>query len=58
MKKFLFSAAMLLVGVTFADAQLKLQPNNVDEILKAMTLEEKATLVVARRNLTMAGFLA
>ncbi len=29
-----------------ANAQLKLQPNNVDEIVKAMTLEEKATLVV------------
>lgn len=37
---------MLLVGFTSANAQLKLQPNNVDEILKAMTLEEKATIVV------------
>ncbi len=46
MKKILFSAALLHVGITSADAQLKLQPNNVDEILKAMTLEEKATLVV------------
>lgn len=29
-----------------ASAQLRLAPDNVDEILKAMTLEEKATLVV------------
>lgn len=28
------------------NAQLKLQQNNIDEIVKAMTLEEKATLVV------------
>ncbi len=27
-------------------AQVKLQPQNVDEVLKAMTLEEKAMLVV------------
>ena len=45
MKKLLLSAAaMLLVGTTFA--QPKLQADNVDEILKAMTLEEKATLCV------------
>ena len=45
MKKLILSAsAMLIAGAGFA--QLKLQANNVDEILKAMTIEEKATLCV------------
>jgi beta-glucosidase len=45
MKKLLISAiAMLMAGSV--NAQLKLQTDNVDEILKAMTLEEKATLCV------------
>ncbi len=47
MKKTLIAAtAMLLMGTHATQAQLKLQEDNVDEILKAMTLEEKATLVV------------
>lgn len=45
MKKLLLTA-MITSCTLSAGAQLKLQPNNVDEILKAMTLEEKATLVV------------
>ncbi|MCQ2258034.1 MAG: glycoside hydrolase family 3 C-terminal domain-containing protein [Bacteroidaceae bacterium] len=46
MQKLLVSAAMLLAGIITADAQLKLRADNIDEILNAMTLEEKATLVV------------
>lgn len=45
MKKWLFSAAMLMVCANGINAQ-KLQENNIDAILKAMTLEEKATIVV------------
>ena len=47
MKKTIFTACAILLG-SFGTmmAQVKLQPNNVDEILKAMTLEEKAMLVV------------
>lgn len=45
MKKLLYSFAFLCASFTPVNAQ-KLQSNNVDAILKAMTLEEKATLVV------------
>ncbi|MDO4214918.1 MAG: glycoside hydrolase family 3 N-terminal domain-containing protein [Bacteroidales bacterium] len=40
------AAAMLFLSATPMMAQVKLQADNVDEVLKAMTLEEKATLVV------------
>lgn len=45
MKRLLNSLAFLCASFAPINAQ-KLQPNNVDAILKAMTLEEKATLVV------------
>ena len=40
-------ACVILMGsASPLTAQVKLQPNNVDEVLKTMTLEEKAMLVV------------
>lgn len=45
MKK-LFLLAGALLFVAGANAQVKLSENNIDEVVKAMTLEEKATLVV------------
>ena len=42
-KLVLFVASTLTLGTAFAQ---KLNPNNVDEIVKAMTLEEKAELIV------------
>ena len=45
-RTFLTACAVLLGSICTLTAQVKLQTNNVDEILKAMTLEEKAMLVV------------
>lgn len=45
MKKLIIMTMLTACSMT-ANAQVKLQKDNVDEILKAMTLEEKARLVV------------
>ena len=47
MKKTIFTLCAILLGsFSTLTAQVKLQSDNVDEVLKAMTLEEKAMLVV------------
>ena len=46
MKKTILTICAILVGSMGTMNAQKLQTNNVDEILKAMTLEEKAMLVV------------
>ena len=45
-KTILTACAILLGSISTMTAQVKLQPQNVDDVLKAMTLEEKAMLVV------------
>ena len=42
----LMACAILMGSASTLTAQVKLQPDNVDDVLKAMTLEEKAMLVV------------
>ena len=46
MKKFFLTTAAIMLGTSAMMGQVKLQADNVDEVLKAMTLEEKATLCV------------
>ncbi|MDD7527524.1 MAG: glycoside hydrolase family 3 C-terminal domain-containing protein [Bacteroidaceae bacterium] len=47
MKKAILTAvSMLALSANLLTAQVKLQPDQIDQVLKAMTLEEKAMLVV------------
>ena len=56
MKKILTACAILAASVSTITAQVKLQPNNVDDVLKSMTLEEKAMLVVGgNRQIATSG---
>ena len=46
MKKFLFCCIATIITTSVAVAQPQLTSKNIDKIIKAMTLEEKAHVVI------------
>ena len=50
MKRIMITGVLLLLMASTMSAQTKLRADNIDEVLKAMTIEEKAKLMVGGAN--------
>jgi len=55
MKKLFTTGALLLLTAATMTAQVKLRVDNIDEVMKAMTLEEKAQLLIGGGNDAFVG---